>query len=411
MRVVLYAARHANVTGSPRQEVVETTLETVDIDSLIAEIPESMRGEDGSVCGPELEYTDDYRELIDRAAPVTLNPETGEGFTREELEHRGERPDDTLLRKIPWPEVKRDAMELLGKSNDILIAEVLCRALLNADGFAGLHAGLKVFAGLIDGFWEYLHPSGVPYRLNIIASLGEPDPDKQSLVFHIRRAGLVELSELQRVFSLKDIEYATGAKSPPSGLKAEIFDKSIIDEAFQATPQDVLKRLEQDLAGCLEQVTRIESLCEGYGGSSNRLKDLTRQLVQVQDAVAKYIISADEPGTGEVALNGQTETGNIMESDTELNGTRVASANSGSRGTAGAITSRADVIQNIEAICAWYQNNEPSSPVPLILERAKKTVSMNFMEIVKEISPSGLDEVKNITGAVEATSTAEVKEE
>jgi type VI secretion system protein ImpA len=66
----------------------------------------------------------------------------------------------------------------------------------------------------------------------------------------------------------------------------------------------------------------------------------------------------------------------------------------------GAVNSRADVVQTIERLCEYYRQNEPSSPVPLILHRAQRMVHMSFMEIVTELTPDAVTTVKVVTGPV-----------
>ena len=49
-------------------------------------------------------------------------------------------------------------------------------------------------------------------------------------------------------------------------------------------------------------------------------------------------------------------------------------------------------------ICDYYRTNEPSSPVPLILQRAQRLVAKDFMEILTELTPDALSQLQVITG-------------
>lgn len=64
----------------------------------------------------------------------------------------------------------------------------------------------------------------------------------------------------------------------------------------------------------------------------------------------------------------------------------------------GPIQSREDVIRVLDQVSDWYARHEPSSPVPLLLQRAKRLVNMSFMEAVKDLSPGGLNEIQTIAG-------------
>jgi type VI secretion system protein ImpA len=64
----------------------------------------------------------------------------------------------------------------------------------------------------------------------------------------------------------------------------------------------------------------------------------------------------------------------------------------------GEIAGRADVVRLLERICAWYARAEPSSPVPLLLQRARGLVEMNFTELMEELAPDGLNQLAQISG-------------
>ena len=47
----------------------------------------------------------------------------------------------------------------------------------------------------------------------------------------------------------------------------------------------------------------------------------------------------------------------------------------------------------------YYKKNEPSSPVPLLLKRAKGLVNKDFSELMQDLSPKTLKELEVIFGA------------
>jgi type VI secretion system protein ImpA len=67
-------------------------------------------------------------------------------------------------------------------------------------------------------------------------------------------------------------------------------------------------------------------------------------------------------------------------------------------GGSGDISRREDVIMMIERICGYYVRVEPSSPVPLLLQRAKRLVTMDFVEIVRDLADQGLAQVGSVAG-------------
>ncbi len=53
----------------------------------------------------------------------------------------------------------------------------------------------------------------------------------------------------------------------------------------------------------------------------------------------------------------------------------------------GAIRSRQDAIRALDAVADFFRQHEPSSPIPLIVDRAKRLVSKDFLEVLDDIAP------------------------
>jgi type VI secretion system protein ImpA len=52
----------------------------------------------------------------------------------------------------------------------------------------------------------------------------------------------------------------------------------------------------------------------------------------------------------------------------------------------------------LEKISRYYERAEPSSPVPILMERARRLVHANFMELIEDLAPEGLTQVQAIRG-------------
>ncbi|MGH8444674.1 MAG: type VI secretion system protein TssA, partial [Solimonas sp.] len=80
----------------------------------------------------------------------------------------------------------------------------------------------------------------------------------------------------------------------------------------------------------------------------------------------------------------------------------VAAVASGSApAVAGPVRGIQDIVVRIDEICAYYIRHEPSSPVPLLLERAKRLVGKDFLAIVEDLAPAGLSEARAMRGGTE----------
>ena len=52
----------------------------------------------------------------------------------------------------------------------------------------------------------------------------------------------------------------------------------------------------------------------------------------------------------------------------------------------------------LDKILAYYQRHEPSSPVPMLLERAKRLTPKSFFEIMEALAPDSMDRLMLIRG-------------
>jgi type VI secretion system protein ImpA len=68
---------------------------------------------------------------------------------------------------------------------------------------------------------------------------------------------------------------------------------------------------------------------------------------------------------------------------------------------AGEVNSREDVIRVLDKACDYFARHEPSSPVPFLLRRAKRLVSKDFMDIMRDMAPDGVPQAEKITGTKE----------
>ena len=62
------------------------------------------------------------------------------------------------------------------------------------------------------------------------------------------------------------------------------------------------------------------------------------------------------------------------------------------------IKSRQEAIRAIDAAMLFFRKHEPSSPVPMLLERARRLVAKGFLEVLEDIAPDGLSQARIIGG-------------
>jgi type VI secretion system protein ImpA len=77
----------------------------------------------------------------------------------------------------------------------------------------------------------------------------------------------------------------------------------------------------------------------------------------------------------------------------------------------GVVRNRDDVVLLLDKICGYYERHEPSSPLPLLLKRCRRLATLSFMDIVKDLAPSALQQVELIGGIVKEGAAKEKAEQ
>ena len=62
------------------------------------------------------------------------------------------------------------------------------------------------------------------------------------------------------------------------------------------------------------------------------------------------------------------------------------------------------MIRMLDAICEFYERNEPASPVPLLMRRARRLVHMDFLAIIRDLVPDAARQVEELMGTEEEES-------
>jgi type VI secretion system protein ImpA len=64
----------------------------------------------------------------------------------------------------------------------------------------------------------------------------------------------------------------------------------------------------------------------------------------------------------------------------------------------GALRTRDEAVANLLSVARFLEQTEPTNPAPLLIHRAVRLMRMDFMEILRELSPGSLAQVENIAG-------------
>ncbi|TDK53026.1 type VI secretion system protein TssA [Antarcticimicrobium luteum] len=326
--------------------------------------------------GENLEYDPVFTEMELAAQP-------GEEVQVGDEIHAAQDPD--------YSEVREKALLVLERSHDLRAAVFLADAILHgADGLTGFAEVTGFIRGCLEEFWDSCHPEldeddGDPtMRINAVQDLcgqpggmGGPSPVYRSL----RRVALTDSRGFGR-FSLRDIEIAEGQMAAPADMDT-IPDTASIGAAFQDTDGEVLSGWLDAAQRAEENVRAISDVfSEQTPGQGPELDPLIKLLRQIVRRLSEHAEGAAEETVEEAAGEGAGGS----------------PAPGGGAQAVGGINSAADVSNALDRIIAYYRRSEPSSPLPLLLERAKRLVNADFLTIMQDMAPAGMDNVHLIGG-------------
>jgi type VI secretion system protein ImpA len=256
---------------------------------------------------------------------------------------------------------------------------------------AGFRESLALVKELLETYWIPVYPKLDPadgndplQRMNIVASLATPIGtfgDPLRILERLRAIPLCDSVQMGR-YNLTEISRAESGVATKSDKPAVIMAK--IDAAFRDSNPERLGEIYQVLGECIKLVEAMDESITRTVGAANApdLTPLSGDLSAMQRRVDPYVKKSAAPVVAtEDAL-------------TAAQGTAGQPAVS----LEGEIRSRSEVLILLQKICLYYDRIEPSSPVPLLLKRAARLVEMDFMQILQDLSPDAIAQVRAITG-------------
>jgi type VI secretion system protein ImpA len=330
----------------------------------------------------------------DLLKPVADDKPCGEDFTY----HPSFQNLETLSRGKPetqfsqaedpdWKEVRDAAMDVLGQSKHLTAGVILTVSLVKIGGLEGLRDGLAAVRGMAEQYWGDVYPKLDPddnndptERLNILnnlSSAGEP----YKFTSHVKQIIMCESPAMGRV-TLGQIMAAKDGGSNP--------DMNQIQAAFRDAGPDAARSTLSLVTETIGHAQGIEGFLDSTIGAGRgvNFESLDKLLDEMKRAV--------EPFAGDGEGGAETPSGDGAADSGEAPAGRPAAR--GGPGVSGTIQSRADVIKALDLICDYYRQNEPSSPVPLIIQRAQRLVDKDFMTIMSDLTPDALTQLQVITG-------------
>ena len=345
----------------------------LDLEQLLLPISEE------APCGENLEYDREFCEM-ERTAEATPEQQFGDTVVP------GEDPD--------WRDLERKCTSLLERTKDLRVVVQLSQATLNSAGIQGFRGCTALLRGLVEQYWETVHPQLDPeddndplIRVNTLAQLC----DAESTLRMLHKSPLVR-SRALGVFGLYDIEMATSDASDAEGTDAETERPGMatIEAAFLDCELDELQETAAAVQGAMEDITVLEDVLTGHVGVGRATSF---------EPLVRILKEADQVLTSQLQRRGVDDTSAEESTDGDSSGEGGDGAiGAATQRLTGEITSREDVLRALDKICEYYNRYEPSSPLPLLLTRAKRLATRSFLDIIRDLTPDSLSQAESLGG-------------
>lgn len=339
----------------------------------------------GLPAGENLEYDPRFLALVEASFPTA---ERQYGNTLVEAEAPN------------WSKLLEETLAICTETRDLRLGAIYTESNFASHGFEGLAQGLTLIEKWLTGLWAEVHPQpdadephDATQRISALGRISHPE----HLVAKVQAAPLAACPKMGKV-TLNDVRGANSSSSD-TGLSA-----SEIEAIFLSIDTRELQDTAQNISQCIESAQNIEesfhvheaSECWDSTPLTAVLKScrsvLLRAAKRTSPVVNTNVSSEIELETINEDVRDETEIEQeILQEVTDCAGElRVENLK---------IETRADAMAALDSLCRYFQNHEPASPVPLLLERAKRLIPMSFVDILRELAPDGLSQAMQSVGA------------
>jgi type VI secretion system protein ImpA len=306
----------------------------------------------------------------------------------------------TSLKVANWPGVLVQCEQLLStRSKDVRVAAWWTDANARLHGYAGLADGLSLCRSLCERFWADLHPE--------LDDGGDAEQRAGALRWLLAQVEALasHLSVLQhgaRTYSLSDMASAQAVTrssdrrddAAPSGDRITVDD---IAAARRSTPREFfgvnLGEAKRAQAALAELQLVIDPL---MGAEGPAFTGARRALEDAVHAVERLAREADPLGAAALA------SGELASSNAGAPGDGESGAFSGT------LRTRAEALQQLRLVAAFFRRTEPHSPVAYLADRAAQWGDMPLHDWLRAVmkDAGSLSHIEELLGVPQPPSSA-----
>lgn len=318
-------------------------------------------------CGENLEYDAEFQAL----------EQASQGKAEQQF-------GDTIIPAEPadWTRVEKLATALLARTKDLRVMLALTHAWTRRRGLEGYADGLSLIGQALALYWDELWPARIEngeedpfYRINALAELS----DKSALTATLRQSILLRSNGDE--LSVRDAQALLDGSKPecpnfPGGRVR------LVDELARSGKETTSVMMQ--IEGRLHTIRTwlVERL--GESGAPEM-----EQLIKTATLINRAGRAGDDVQPDE----------SVTSSTPQASATTPAAAPvSHADWRSVQLSSRADAQLMLEKVKLYFAQHEPSHPAPLMIDRVQRLIELDFMAIVRDLAPDGVQQLENIFG-------------
>ena len=293
--------------------------------------------------------------LFDRAAllaPISESAPCGPALN-EHAWYDDFRNFSSSSERMVWSKHAGRALSLAQESRDLRAWVWLTRTSICTDGVIGLAAGLQLIADGLEKYWNILPPQHA----------NENDPAER---FMMRLSALTQIGATHFSCNLDDLRRF--------GRNFTDLQADLGEMTTKTQPSPATKAAADEAKEATNRICNI--FARGFGPGRDPLVNF--------DTILGKLAAIESRFDASMAQEALPATTPVREP------ARLALVNS-----------REDVVHSLDLVLNYYRDNEPSSPVPLLVARAKRLVSSSFIDAIKDLAPGGLKDLQTVAGIID----------
>lgn len=343
----------------------------MDIDAFLAPVAAS------SPCGEDMSFSIEFDQIADMRREDDPTLDQGEWVTS--------------LKVADWPGVAATCSKLLTtQTKDLRLAMWMTEAWAMLDGFAGLDKGLRLCTQLCDRYWSELHPQAdggdfeerignISWLLQRVGALAGTLP--------VTRGRQGAAFNLQDMAAAKQLQAALERNPDDAArLSADKITLEQFNRALKDTPAGTLLDTLAAARQCAQHLLAWQAVVDKHLGADGpgfvQAKETLAAIVHEIERLARdcgaLALAAASASNDEVAMQGGSED------DLVDVGSGMRTARAGAQ-PGGPLRTRAQALQQLREVAAFFRRTEPHSPVAYLAEKAVKWGDMPLHEWLRKV--------------------------